>query len=103
MTKFEKPIARDLTSLIRRYDAYQELKEGWMEGIELLDQRDPQYLSKTDAALKVALTCAVGLVQDELDKLSGDSYKRLELKREINAIPADPRGIIGGRGTPRDK
>ena len=64
---------KDLFALITRYEAYQELKENWMEGIALMERRDPQYISKSDVLLKSGLEAAVQFIQDELDKLSGES------------------------------
>lgn len=79
----------DLRATGTRFEHYMELKEVFMEGVEILERRDPKYLSDDEKEKLGKMRNAAELIGKRLeilanfeDKTSWDS----ELRRELNAI-----------------
>lgn len=88
-----EPELPTLMEKITRYEAYQELKEYWQNGITAINRIQEQYRSKSDAIMLKALERACDLLDRRLDELSELDSKKFELRREINGIPRNPEAI----------
>jgi len=84
---------RDLTEVGTRYDHYQELKELWMGGVEVLTRMHENYKTASDEVMRKQLEGAISLIDKQLDILSGFDRKKFDLLREIEAIPRNPESI----------
>ena len=69
-----------------RYDHYMELKEVFMDGIDVLNRMNPNFVSEHDKAVKVKLQNAVEMITRRIDNLSDFAEKTAnygDLAREI--------------------
>lgn len=80
------PILIDLSETLTRYEAYQELRELWQNGIVAIERIQPQYVSKADSITLRSLVAAVELIDKRLLELSGFDMKKFDLRRTIDGI-----------------
>jgi hypothetical protein len=67
MLSVNKP---SLTETGTRFDHYMELKEVFMEGVDVIDRMNPTYVSDNDRKLKSKLQSAVDMINRRLEFLS---------------------------------
>jgi hypothetical protein len=72
-----------------RYTHYQELLELFRNGKEVI--KNKSVLITDDWKMYWKLDYAIELIERQLDILSRFDLKRLELRREVNAIPKMPK------------
>jgi len=69
-----------------RYDHYMELREVFMDGIDVLTRMNQSFISEADKAVKIKLTNAVEMITRRLDNLSDFADKTTtysDLARQI--------------------
>ncbi len=95
----------NLRELGTRFDHYQELKEVFLLGIDVIDRMQQGLLSESDKLTRVKLTHAVEVINKRLDYLSDfaqetDGYSKLA--RDINSLPR-PKPMLLSTGVPDEK
>jgi len=93
-----EPTGKSLTDVLTRYQALQDLREVWQNGLLTLSKMLPQYRSKADEVLEKSLTTALELVDKQIDLLSDFGNRKFQLMRVIDAIPSGGQSIeLGDR------
>ena len=72
-----------------RYDHYMELREVFMDGIDVLSRMNPSFVSEHDKGVKVKLQNAVEMITRRIDNLSDFADKTTsysDLARQIKLV-----------------
>ncbi len=97
-----------LTQIGTRYDHYMELKEVFMEGVDVLNRMNPNFVGDEDKKLKVKLQDSVDMINRRIDVLSDFKQKTEyygDLAKEVRSAGiyrAPQLGVINVEPEPKD-